>query len=97
MKEKEWAALIEECRTSGMGVNQWCEKHGIKYRQYHYWVKKLESKEQQWAQVTVADSSNGIMDKKVNLSCGKWTIEIDNETSIQLLRTVLQVVDEICC
>ena len=97
MKEAEWTAIIEECRNSGSSIKVWCEKYGIAYRRYRYWVKKLEGKQPQWAQVPVTITSNEIVHNGIKLNCGKWTIEVDNETSAQLLRDVLQAVDEICC
>lgn len=95
MNESQWADLVAECRSSGMSAKLWCEQHSIRYGSYLYWTKKL--KKQKWVQVPVQGTVKSDENKCVKLNCGKWTVEVDNETSVQLLRTVLQVVNEVCC
>lgn len=95
MSEAEWSTLIEECRTSGMSIKLWCEKHGITYSRYNYWVKKLQHQPQQWAQVTVP--LREATSNEIKLHCGKWTIAIGDDISLKLLADVLRVVDTVCC
>ena len=39
---KKWAAIIKECRSSGMEILQWLEINNISKDQYYYWQKKLK-------------------------------------------------------
>ena len=39
---KKWAAIIKECRSSGMKILQWLEINNISKDQYYYWQKKLK-------------------------------------------------------
>lgn len=39
---KKWAAIIKECRSSGMKILQWFEINNISKDQYYYWQKKLK-------------------------------------------------------
>ena len=39
---KKWAAIIKECRSSGMKILQWLEINNISKNQYYYWQKKLK-------------------------------------------------------
>ena len=39
---KKWAAIIKECRSSGMKILQWPEINNISKDQYYYWQKKLK-------------------------------------------------------
>ena len=39
---KKWAAIIKECRSSGMKILQWIEINNISKDQYYYWQKKLK-------------------------------------------------------
>lgn len=39
---KKWAAIIKECRLSGMKILQWLEINNISKDQYYYWQKKLK-------------------------------------------------------
>ena len=43
IKPEQWATLIEECRSSGSTVADWCKEHNISTRSYHYWCRKLDS------------------------------------------------------
>lgn len=38
---KKWAAIIKECRSSGMKILQWLEINNISKDQYYYWQRKL--------------------------------------------------------
>ena len=37
---REWAALVADCRGSGMTVKAWCAAHGVKCSQYYRWQKR---------------------------------------------------------
>ena len=39
---KKWAAIIKECRSSGMKILQWFEINNISKDKYYYWQKKLK-------------------------------------------------------
>lgn len=39
---KKWAAIIKECRSSGMKILQWIEINNISKDQYYYWQRKLK-------------------------------------------------------
>lgn len=39
---KKWAAIIKECRSSGMKILQWLEINNISKDQYYYWQRKLK-------------------------------------------------------
>ena len=39
---KKWAAIIKECRSSGMKILQWLEINNISKDQYYYLQKKLK-------------------------------------------------------
>lgn len=39
---KKWAAIIKECRSSGMKILHWLEINNISKDQYYYWQKKLK-------------------------------------------------------
>ena len=39
---KKWAAIIKECRSSGMKILQWLEINNISKDRYYYWQRKLK-------------------------------------------------------
>ena len=38
----KWAAIIKECRSSGMRILEWLELNNISKDQYYYWQRKLK-------------------------------------------------------
>lgn len=42
MRMRQWAAIIHECKNSGMSTTQWLGEHGISQHSYYYWHKKLQ-------------------------------------------------------
>ena len=45
----EYREKVLECRGSGMPMEQWCEKAGIKYTCYRTWQRRVFEKEEQSA------------------------------------------------
>lgn len=42
--DQEWINLIQECRTSGLGDKDWCEKHDIPISSFYTKITKLRRK-----------------------------------------------------
>ena len=40
---KEWALAIQECRSSGLSVKQWCRERGITTTTYYRWEREALS------------------------------------------------------
>mgnify|MGYP000774371026 CR=1 FL=1 len=38
----EWAAVIKDCKASGLKVDLYCEQHGISRDAYYYWLRKVK-------------------------------------------------------
>ena len=38
----KWAAIIKECRSSGMRIFEWLELNNVSKDQYYYWQRKLK-------------------------------------------------------
>ena len=42
-----WAGRIQELRSSGQSMKEWCIEHKIPYSTMGYWLRKLEAKKQE--------------------------------------------------
>lgn len=42
-KLNQMAALIQECRNSGMSVRDWCKENNFSEPSYYYWLKKIRT------------------------------------------------------
>ena len=40
---KEWAAMVRECRSSGLTVKDWCMNNGINIKTYYYRLKRVRN------------------------------------------------------
>lgn len=40
-KLQEWTIAIQECRSSGLSVKQWCRNRGITTTTYYRWEREL--------------------------------------------------------
>lgn len=40
----QWISLIQECKSSGLSVKQWCYQNGIPEGNYYYWLKRIRIK-----------------------------------------------------
>ena len=43
---QEWFSLIEECRSSGLAVRDYCSLQGIHPSNFYYWAKRQRSVEE---------------------------------------------------
>ena len=39
----EWAAIIKDCKSSGMKVDDYCQQHDISRDTYYYWLRKVKT------------------------------------------------------
>lgn len=39
----EWAAIIKNCKSSGMKVDEYCQQHDISRDAYYYWLRKVKA------------------------------------------------------
>ena len=63
-KLQEWAGAIQECRSSGMPVKEWCRNRGVTTTTYYRWERQL---------LSLADSLRG---KPQELSTGTTFAEV---------------------
>ena len=40
-KKQEWSMSIQECRSSGLSVSEWCRQRGVTTATYYRWEREL--------------------------------------------------------
>lgn len=102
MTKEEKAALVAECRASGMTAREWCRLKGIKYSRYCSWATKVnkearQSEEQQWVDVTVFKEDNtNSSNNEIKIHCGNLIINVEPGFNQTLLLDILKVVHALC-
>ena len=105
---QEWAAQIRECqsRPAGMSVVSWCACHGITKADYYYRLRRvreacLETIQGEISTQQIVPVHPGFLHQKpeersmlpgVDISIKGCSIHVTEETSLQLLAAVLEVV-----
>ena len=42
-RQIQWAAVIQECKASGLTNKEFCIRHGLSEKSFYYWQKKLRT------------------------------------------------------
>ena len=70
VRYQEWAAIIKECRSSGMHVKEWCEMKGINPASYYYLrairLKAIEQSKENVSFVPVPVNNQDSLDSSVS-------------------------------
>jgi hypothetical protein len=94
----EWRERIEDYRTGGLTMIQWCEKTGYSIGQLKYWIAKCnklarKSEAGGWARVEIVDSNSTA---KITVHVGVARIEIERGFDRAVLGEVMCVAASIC-
>lgn len=57
LTDQEWLDLIQDCKTSDLKVNTWCEQHGITLKALYYHAQQLRQKGYSIPQKEMASAS----------------------------------------
>ena len=94
----EWAAIIKDCKSSGMKVDDYCQLHDISRDAYYYWLRKVKTAALQQAgfvelplpevkRVPGTDFTTQLIIKTAGNE-----IRINNDTPAELITRVLDVI-----
>ena len=94
----EWRKQIEDYRTGGLTMIQWCEKTGYSIGQLKYWITKCnalvrKSQAGGFARMEVVDSSPTA---KITVCVGVARIEVERGFDRTILGEVMRVAASIC-
>lgn len=98
-KDYNWDEAIKSYKESGVGLKKWCEMNNIpfskmKYHLYEvkYISKKDDSKpEKKMIKVIPAQTIN--TNSSITLELGKAKINIDHQTDMKLVASLLEVIN----
>ena len=97
VRYQEWAAIIKECRSSGMHVKEWCEMKGIKPASYYYYLrairlKTIEQSKENVSFVPVPVNNQDSLASSVSITIHKNDTEIIlNNADFHLIQNVLEL------
>lgn len=107
MRLAQWTAIIRECRNSGKSNRAWCKENSINEKQFYYWQRRIrnevfhsmtqdvEKKQHDIIPLPMSSipSSSALSVSDAILRIGKYTLELSNTTSEELLLRVVRVIN----
>lgn len=103
IKLKQWGDIIRECQDSGMKIKDWCSENNVSKDKYYYWRSQLRDvcveslpmvqNTATLVQIPMETMIPAPVDKPtggLNISIGSIDIRVDTDSSLDLLKSVLQ-------
>lgn len=104
-KLQEWALTVQECRSSGKPVKQWCIENKIKVTTYYRWEREIlgtagknRNKPERSGTAIFAElpapikQYRQVSEQSATLHIGNVSIDIYSGMDAELLKTLLEVV-----
>ena len=94
----EWAAIIKDCKSSGMKVDDYCQLHDISRGVYYYWLRKVKTAALQQAGFVkmplpeVKPVPETDFTTQLVIKAAGNEIRINNDTPAELIARVLDVI-----
>lgn len=102
---KQWASIIQDCPSSGLKVDDYCEQHSLSRNAYYYWQRKVKEAALSQAgfveiQTDTLKAETGLADSpsgsrffpQIVLSVNGVSVGINQDTPMPLLSQVLGVI-----
>jgi transposase-like protein len=97
-RQQEWMTRIADYRASGLTMAAWCHAHSFSIEQLKYWIRKMKTTSPSPRFVpltTTTDEESSVSSLIVHI--GKARIELRAGFNPQLLREVVQALDDVPC
>ena len=97
---QQWMSIIQDCKSSGLKVDDYCLEHNISRNAYYYWLRKvkeaaIEQSGSLFAEVNPSFTAvtPGCSDaSSVSICLGDAVIHVNEGTSGHLIHTVIEAV-----
>ena len=100
-RTQEWGVAIQECRSSGLSVREWCRQRGVTTTTYYRWEREVLSgirrKEPAahpataFVELPAPQPLRNVSERTVTLNLGKGSIDLYQEMSPEMLRTLVEI------
>ena len=108
-RHEQWAKLITDCQSSGLKVDDWCEKNHVSRHAYYYWLRKIRKKAYDSILPAIPKQNSAVTFAKVEVQTHKpdtvaaiiihlssATLEVREGTSQQTIEAVFLALKSIC-
>ena len=97
---QQWASIIQDCKASGLKVDDYCTEHNISRNSYYYWLRKVKEAAIEQSGSLFAEvnpSFAAVMPEyspasSMSICLGDAVIHVNEGASLQLLHTIIGAV-----
>lgn len=90
VKYENWAAQIQDCLSSGLTVQEWCDQNGINSKTYYYRLRRVREASCQQVPFPIGSVEPAAPTSAVTVHVGNMTVEIADGTSAQTIAAVIR-------
>ena len=102
-KVQQWGLAIQECRSSGLPVRQWCRQRGVTTATYYRWEREILSGIRRkdasvspaaFVEVTVPDrceTLRNVVQRTATVNIGGGSIDLYQEMNPELLQMLVEL------
>lgn len=102
-KVQQWGLAIQERRSSGLPVRQWCRQRGVTIATYYRWEREILSgicgkdasvSSAAFVEVTIPDrckTLQNVVQRTATLNIGSGSIDLYQEMNPELLQTLVEM------
>ena len=92
-RQIQWAAVIQECKASGLTKREFCQQRGISEKSFYYWLKKLRTQmvgatAPQLVQLESLPAKDSILEIHYRGAEIKLPDGVDMDAGVALLRSI---------
>lgn len=107
-RKEQWEKLIKNCQSSGLQVDEWCEKNQVSRHAYYYWLRKIRMKACESMLPAIPEQNKSIAFAKVELQphysrspvitihLSGASIDVSDGVGQQTIESVLLALKKIC-
>lgn len=100
-KIQEWGVAIQDCRSSGLSVREWCRQRGVTSTTYYRWEREVLSSicgkdamrhsGTEFVELLAPQPFRNVSERTATLNIGIGSIDLYQEVEPDLLRTLVEL------
>lgn len=100
-KIEEWGLAIQDCRSSGLSVREWCRQRGVTPTTYYRWEREVLSGIRRkdgaercgtaFVELSPPQMLRNVSERTATLNIGSGSIDLYQEINLELLRTLAEL------
>ncbi len=100
-KMQEWGLAIQDCRSSGLSVREWCRQRGVTPTTYYRWEREVlsgirrkdgvERSGTAFVELPAPQPLRNVSECTATLNIGSGSIDLYQEINPELLRTLVEL------